>query len=103
MVFLIYFLLFIHQRNYLFFSDILIYFGFFYILKNYFIINSTLSGVLSLLIFLLLLSVNENYIVNQYTLFGFLILINFLLTEKNKIFYLNLIPLYCSFSYPFTM
>ena len=87
---------------FIFFSDILIYFGFFYILKNYFKINSTLSGLLSLLIFLLLLSVNENYIVNQYTLFGFLILINFLLTEKSKIFYLGLIflPLYCSFSYP---
>ena len=87
---------------FIFFSDILIYFGFFYILKNYFKINTNLSGLFSILFFLLLISVNENYIVNQYTLFGFLILINFLLTEKSKIFYLGLIflPLYCSFSYP---
>jgi len=87
---------------FIFFSDMLVYFGFFFTFRNYFKLNSILSGLLSLLIFLLLLSVNENYIVNQYTLFGFLVLINFLLTEKNKFFYLGLIllPLYCSFSYP---
>ena len=87
---------------FIFLTDLLTYFGFFFILKRYFKINPNLSSLLTLLIFLLLISVNENYIVNQYTLFGFLILTNFLLTEKNKNFYLGLVFLviYCSFSYP---
>ncbi len=87
---------------FIFLTDLLIYFSFFLLLKNYFKFNSILASFFSFLIFILLINFNENYIVNQYTLFGFLVLINFLLTEKNNNFYFGIIllPLYCSFSYP---
>ena len=92
----------IAAQLFIFFTDIFVFYGFYFTLNKYFKFDKNLSSLISFFIYFLILATNENYIVNQYALFGFLLTINLFLTKKNKYFYFDicLLIIYCCFSYP---